>query len=128
MIKAGAIKAGVAQYDGTYTVDNHNVYEWPADKTNLLLTAPDNNDVALDLKNLTVGYVYWLHVGRNRIVHIRFSGGTVQRTIYIYEKTWNIPVDDTSFWDIGVKGKVTGNPAIPFIRASDDVIYVLLSY
>lgn len=124
LIKAGAIKAGVAQYAGRYTVDNPNVYEWPADDTNLLLTAEYNNYVAIDLKNLTVGYVYWLHVGRNRIVHIRFSGGTVQRKIHIYENTWNIPVGDTSFWDINVRG----NPAIPFIRASDDVIYVLLSY
>lgn len=123
---SGSVTAAGRRIDGWVTETADTVYTWPDTATHLLLTANADSDVTLDLANLKIGYVYWLHFGKHRKVGLKNSSANA--TIYVYNQSWATHTTDTTPWWIYDRTSDHGNPAVPIIKGDAISIYVMMYY
>jgi hypothetical protein len=98
---------------------------WGASVQNLLLTK-SSGEVTVDVKNLIVGQVYWLHAGRALKVKFKNSAGAC--TMYAYGSSG--PINNVDTFDIQDNPDYSkhGSFSVAVIHSSETVYYAMMGY
>lgn len=123
-----SLKAATRYADGSITSNNSTSITWSAGATDLLLTQNGTSKVTVDMTNLLVNKVYWLHSGRAREVEL--TAALSGWTIYIYDTVYSsltsgakIPLQDN------IKSTMHhGQFSVAIIRTDAKTFYAIMSY
>lgn len=74
--------------DGSATIVTNSSLTWNANTTHLVVNRSAASTTTIDLKNLTNGLVYWLHVPRDNIIALKNSSAV--STFYCYDEAFTM--------------------------------------
>ncbi len=98
---------------------------WGASVQNLLLTKA-SGEVTVDVKNLIVGQVYWIHAGR--AIKVKFKNSGASCTMYAYGTSATINNVNTFDIQDNINYSLHGSFSAAVIRSSESVYYVMMGY
>ena len=112
--------------DGSATILTNSSLTWNAATTHLVVNRSAGSTTVIDLKSLNNSVVYWLHVPRDNIVHLKNSSAI--STFYCYDKAFTTAkTTDTQPIRSHIKDSVHGGFSAAIVRSSTN-FYVMMDY
>ena len=123
----GGASAKGRPIDGSASiVSNRPSVYWSPNTTHLVVNRSAGSTTIVDLKDLTNGVVYWLHVPRDNIIALKNSSAI--STFYCYDSSLTMNYT-TDTYDIRshIRGSSHGGFSAAIVRSSNN-FYVMMDY
>lgn len=112
--------------DGSATIVTNSSLTWNAATPHLVVNRSAGSTTVIDLKSLNNSVVYWLHVPRDNIIHLKNSAAI--STFYCYDKAFTTAkTTDTQPIRSHIKDSVHGGFSAAIVRSSTN-FYVMMDY
>ena len=112
--------------DGSATFVTRSSLTWGANTTHLVINRSVASTTTIDLKNLTSGLVYWLHVPRDNIIALKNSSAL--STFHCYDASFTTKkTTDTYNIRSHIRGGTHGGFSAAIVRSGAN-FYVMMDY
>lgn len=124
----GGVEAKGRSIDGSATFVNRASIYWSSSTTNLVVNRSAGSTTTIDLKDLTSGLVYWLHVPRDNIIALKNSSAI--STFYCYDSSLTMNKTTDTF---NIRSHIRGGArdhggfSTAIVRSNNN-FYVMMDY
>ena len=122
----GGAEAKGRPIDGSATILANASITWNSNTTHLVINRSAASTTTIDLKNLSTGVVYWLHVPRDNIIALKNSSAL--STFYCYNSSHTTTsTNDTYNIRSHINGSSHGGFSSAIVRSNNN-FYVMMDY